>query len=387
MRTFAAVTEGLLELADWLAERSVTHVAMESTGVYWKPVHDLLEGGGPELLVVNARHMHAVPGRKTDVRDAEWIADLLRHGLLRGSFIPDRPQRELRELVRYRRRLIDERGREVQRLHKVLEGANIKLGAVAADLMGVSGRAMLEAIVAGLDDAEALAGLARGRLRSKHDRLVAALRGLLGEHQRRMLGAQLRHIDFLDAEIATLSADVAEWMRPFGVAVALVDSIPGIALRTAEAILAETGVDMSRFPSAAHLASWARVCPGTDESAGKRRPGSTGKGNAWLRTALVEAAHAAARTKGTYLAAQYKRIAARRGAGRAAVAVGHSILVIVYHLLRDGIVYQDLGATWFDERDRSATVRRTVRRLEVLGYRVTLEAASLEPSHALGFSG
>ncbi len=387
VRTFAAVTEGLLELADWLAERSVTHVAMESTGVYWKPVHDLLEGGGPELLVVNARHMHAVPGRKTDVRDAEWIADLLRHGLLRGSFIPDRPQRELRELVRYRRRLIDERGREVQRLHKVLEGANIKLGAVAADLMGVSGRAMLEAIVAGLDDAEALAGLARGRLRSKHDRLVAALRGLLGEHQRRMLGAQLRHIDFLDAEIATLSADVAEWMRPFGVAVALVDSIPGIALRTAEAILAETGVDMSRFPSAAHLASWARVCPGTDESAGKRRPGSTGKGNAWLRTALVEAAHAAARTKGTYLAAQYKRIAARRGAGRAAVAVGHSILVIVYHLLRDGIVYQDLGATWFDERDRSATVRRTVRRLEVLGYRVTLEAASLEPSHALGFSG
>jgi transposase len=235
---------------------------------------------------------------------------------------------------------------------------------------------MLEAIVAGRDDAEALAGLARGRLRSKHDRLVAALRGLLGEHQRRMLGAQLRHIDFLDAGIATLSADVAERMRPFGLAVALVDSIPGIALRTAEAILAETGVDMSRFPSAAHLASWARVCPGTDESAGKRRPGSTGKGNAWLRTALVEAAHAAARTKGTYLAAQYKRIAARRGAGRAAVAVAHSILVIVYHLLRDGVLYQDLGASWFDERDRSATVRRTVKRLEALGYRVTIEPAA-----------
>ncbi len=373
VRTFGAVTAGLLELADWLADRGVTHAAMESTGVCWKPVYNLLEGGGLELLLVNARHMRAVPGRKTDVRDAERVADLLRHGLLRGSFVPDRAQREL---VRHRRRLIDERGREVQRLHKVLEGADIKLGAVASDLLGVSGRAMLEAIVAGGDDAEALAGLARGRLRSKHDRLVAALRGLLGEHQRRMLGAQLRHIDFLDAEIATLSAEVAERMRPFGATLALVDSIPGVALRTAEAILAEIGPDMSRFPSAAHLASWARVCPGTDESAGKRRSGATGPGNAWLRTALVEAAHAAAHTKGTYLAAQYRRIAARRGAGRAAVAVGHSILVIVYHLLRDGVVYQELGPTWFDQRDRTATVRRTVKRLEALGYHVTLDEAA-----------
>ena len=386
-RTFGAVTGGLLELADRLAERDVTHVAMESTGVYWKPVHDLLEGGGLELLVVNARHMRAVPGRKTDVKGAERVADLLRHGLLRGSFIPDRPGRELRESVRYRRRLIDERGREVQRPHKVLEGASIKLGAVAADLMGVSGRAMIEAIVAGREEPEAIAALARGRLRDKRDRLVAALRGLLGDHQRRTLAAQLRHIDFLDAEVATLSADVAERMRPFAVAVALVDSIPGVALRTAEAILAEVGTDMGRFPSAAHLASWARVCPGTDESAGKRRPGSTGPGNHWPRTALVEAARAAAATKGTCLAAQHRRIAARRGAGRAAVAIGHTILVIVYHLLRDGVVYQDLGATWFDQRDRSATVRRTVRRLEALGYRVTLEAASLEPSQALGLSG
>jgi transposase len=213
VRTFGTTTDRLLELADWLAGLGVTHVAMESTGVFWKPVHDLLEGGGIELLVVNARHMRAVPGRKTDVRDAEWIADLLRHGLLRASFIPDRPQRELRELVRYRRSLIEERSREAARLHKVLEGANIKLGAVASDLLGVSGRAMLDAIAAGRDDPETLAGLARGRMRDKHDRLVGALRGLLGEHQRRMLGAQLRHIDFLDAEVGTLSADIAERMR------------------------------------------------------------------------------------------------------------------------------------------------------------------------------
>lgn len=376
VRTFGAVTGGLLELADWLSGKGVTHVAMESTGVYWKPVYNLLEGGGVELLVVNARHMRAVPGRKTDVRDAEWIADLLRHGLLKASFIPDRPQRELRELVRYRRTLIEERGREAQRLHKVLEGANIKLGAVASDLLGVSGRAMLEAIAAGRDDPELLASLARGRLRDKHDRLVAALQGLPGSHQRRMLAAQLRHIDFLDAEISTLSAEVGERMRPFGLAVALADSIPGIAQRTAEAILAETGTDMSRFPSSAHLASWARVCPGNDESAGKKRSGATGPGNTWLRSALIEAAHAASRTKGTYLAAQYRRIAARRGARRAAVAVAHSILVILYHLLRDGLIYRDLGATWFDRRDPAAIVRRTVKRLEAMGYRVTVEAAA-----------
>jgi transposase len=370
------MTGGLLELADWLASLGVSHVAMESTGVYWKPVYNLLEGGGFELLVVNARHMRAVPGRKTDVRDAEWIADLLRHGLLKASLVPDRPQRELRELVRYRRTLIEERGREAQRLHEVLEGANIKLGAVASDLLGVSGRAMLEAIAAGRDDPELLASLAKGRMRGKHDLLVAALHGLLGEHQRGMLAAQLRHIDFLDTEIGTLSAEVEQRMRPFAVAVALADSIPGIALRTAEAILAETGTDMSRFPSAAHLASWARVCPGNDESAGKRRSGATGPGNHWLRSALIEAAHAAARTKGTYLAAQYRRIAARRGSRRAAVAVAHSILVILYHLLRDGLVYHDLGPTWFDRRDPVATVRRTVKRLEALGYRVTIEAAA-----------
>jgi transposase len=376
IRTFGTMTEDLLGLADWLTGERVSHVAMESTGVYWKPVYNLLEGTGIELLVVNARHIKAVPGRKTDVKDAEWIADLLRHGLLRGSFIPDRGQRELRELVRYRKRLVEERGREAERLHKTLEGANIKLGAVASDILGVSGRAMLTALVEGRDDPEALATLARGRLRDKHDRLVAALRGLVGPHQRRLLATQLRHIDFLDAEIADLSSEIEERMRPFEPAIALADGIPGIGRRTAEAILAEIGTDMRRFPSDRHLASWARMCPGMDESAGKRGSGATGPGNRWLRSALIEAARAAARTKHTYLAAQYRRLVGRRGKNRAAVAVGHTILVTLYHMLRDGLVYEDLGPTWFDERDRRATVRHAVRRLEALGYRVTLDAAA-----------
>lgn len=376
LRTFGTVTDELLALADWLLALGVTHVAMESTGVYWKPIYNLLEGTGLELLVVNARHIKAVPGRKTDVRDAEWIADLLRHGLLRGSFIPDRGQRELRELVRYRRRLIEERAREAERLHKTLEGANIKLGAVAANILGVSGRAMLEALVEGRDDPEVLAAMARGKLRDKHDRLVAALRGLIGPHQRRLLATQLRHIDFLETEIAGLSAEIEERMRPFAAGIALADSIPGVGQRTAEAILAEIGLDMARFPTSAHLASWARMCPGTDESAGKRKSGATGAGNVWLRAALVEAAHAAARTKGTYLAAQYRRIAARRGAKRAAVAVGHSILVALHQMLSTGAMYDDLGADWFDERDRRAIVRRSVQRLEGLGYKVTLETAA-----------
>jgi len=376
LRTFGTITDELLALADWLLGLGVTHVAMESTGIYWKPIYNLLEGTDLELLVVNARHIKAVPGRKTDVKDAEWIADLLRHGLLRGSYIPDRGQRELRELVRYRRRLIEERSREAERLHKTLEGANVKLGAVASNILGVSGRAMLEALVSGRDDPEALAALAKGRLRDKHERLVAALRGLVGPHQRRLLATQLRHIDFLDAEIAGLSAEIEERMRPFDPAIELADTIPGVGRRTAEAILAEIGTDMGRFPSDRHLASWARICPGTDESAGKRKSGAIGPGNTWLRSALVEAAHAAARTKGTYLAAQYRRIAARRGAKRAAVAVGHTILVTLYHMLRDGATYEDLGPLYFDERDRRATVGRSVRRLEALGYRVTLEPAA-----------
>lgn len=373
-RTFGAMTKDLLALADWLSERKVTHVAMESTGVYWKPVYNLFEGAFT-LLVVNAYHVKVVPGRKTDVKDAEWIADLLRHGLLQGSFIPDRPQRELRELVRYRRSLIQQRAQVVNRIQKVLEGGNIKLGTVASNVVGASGRAILEALVAGRDDPEALAELARGRLREKLPELVEALRGFVGPHQRLLLTSQLRHLDFLNAEIMGLDEEVAERMSPFEEALQRVDAIPGMGRRAAEAVLAEIGTDMSRFPTAAHLASWARVCPGNHASAGKRKSGRTGHGNPWLRSALVEAARAASHTKNTYLAAQYHRLAARRGSNRATLAVAHTILVIVYHLLHRNTAYLDFGPNYFDERDRQATVRRAVKRIQSLGYTVTIQAA------------
>jgi transposase len=374
-RTFRTMTSGLLELADWLVEQGVTHAAMESTGVYWKPIYNLLEGLELTLLVVNARHIKAVPGRKTDVKDAQWIADLLRHGLLRGSYIPDRPQRELRELVRYRRNLIRERSRVINRIQQVLEGANIKLSSVASDVVGVSGRAMLAELARGEADPEQLADLARGTLRNKRADLEQALRGLMGPHQRMLLQSQLRHLDFLAQEIAQLDREVAQRVDPFEAAIQLTDAIPGIGRRVAEEILAEIGVDMRRFPTEGHLSSWAKVCPGNNESAGKRKSGTTGQGNPWLRSTLVEAAWAAVRTKGSYLAAQYHRLAARRGAKRAILAVAHSILVIIYHLLRDGTTYQDLGGNYFDQRDPQAVLRRSVRRLQGLGYKVTLEAA------------
>lgn len=373
-RSFAATTKGLLALADWLKDHGVSHVAMESTGVYWKPVYNLLEADFT-LLVVNARHIKAVPGRKTDVKDAEWIADLLRHGLLRGSYIPDRPQRELRELVRYRRNLIRERSRAISRVQQVLEGANIKLSSVATDVMGVSGRAMLEAMVAGTEDPSALAALARGKLRDKRPALEEALQGLVGPHQRLLLSSHLRHLDFLDGEIARLDQEVTTRLAPFEPMVSQLDDVPGIGRHTAQEVLAEIGTDMNRFPSAAHLASWAKVCPGNNESAGKRKRGRTGHGNPWLAGALVEAAWAAVRTKGSYLAAQYHRLAARRGAKRAIVAVAHTILVTIYHMLCHGTPYRDLGPNYFEERDPKAVVRRSVRRLERLGYAVTLQAA------------
>jgi transposase len=372
VRTFSTMTDDLLALGDWLAAEQVTHVAMESTASYWKPVYNLLEDRFT-LLLANAQHVKAVPGRKTDVRDAEWLADLLRHGLLRNSFVPDRPQREVRELTRYRTSLVQERVAEVNRLQKVLEGANIKLAAVASNVVGVSGRAMLEALVAGTEDAAALADLARGQLRAKLPALEQALQGQVGAHQRFLLARQLAHIDFLDEQIAQVSAELAERLRPDEDDLERLDTIPGISRRIAEIVVAEIGTDMDRFPSAAHLASWAGMCPGSNESAGKRLSGRTRKGSPALRTALVEAAHAAAHTKDTYLAAQFRRLAARRGAKKAAVAVGHSILVLVYHLLKRATTYQDLGGGYFDQREREGVQHRLVHRLGALGYRVTLD--------------
>ena len=373
VRTFSTMTKELLALADWLKEHRVTQVAMESTGVYWKPVYNLLEEEFT-VMVVNARHMKAVPGRKTDVKDAEWIADLLRHGLLQASFIPDRPQRELRELTRYRRSLVEERSREANRIQKVLEGANVKLASVATDVLGVSGRAMLKAMAGGEEDPKVLANLAKGRLREKLPELEAALQGLVRSHQRFMLAIQLGHLSYLDGQIETLDLEVARRVDPFEETLAAVDTIPGIGRRTAEIIVAEMGADMEQFPSAGHLSSWAGVCPGNNRSADKRKRSPTKKGNNWLKTALVEAAKSAGRTK-TCLGAQYQRLTRRIGANRAAVAVAHTIAVILYKVIKTGEPLADLGHRYFEERDRAAITRRAVRRLESLGHKVTLEAA------------
>ena len=374
VRTYGTTTRELLALVDWLAANGCTHVAMESTGSYWKPVHNLLESSF-ELLVVNAHHLKAVPGRKTDVRDSEWIADLLQHGLIRPSFIPSRPERELRELTRYRTTLVRERASEVNRIQKVLEGANIKLASVASNVVGVSGRAMLSAMVAGVVDAEVMAEMARGKLRNKIGTLKEALHGRLGSHQRFLLGAQLRHVDELGQLIDEVSAEVEEWLRPSQEDLTRLTTIPGVGRRTAEILLSELGADIARFPSARHLASWAGICPGNHQSAGRSGTGRTRKGSPWLRSALVEAARAAGRGC-TYLGAQYHRIAARRGANSAAVAVAHSILVIVYHMLSDRRDYHDLGGNYFDERHREQVGRRLTRRLEALGYSVSLSPAA-----------
>jgi len=374
IRTFSTMTDDLLALVDWMKEKGCTHVAMESTASFWKPVYNLLELEGMQTLVVNARHMKNVPGRKTDVKDAEWIAGLLRHGLLQGSYIPSRDQRELRELIRYRRSLIDERAREANRIQKVLEGANIKLSSVATDVLGKSGRAMLEAIIAGEEDPEVLSELAQRKLKRKKAELKRALNGLIGPHQKLMLKTQLRHIDFLDAEIARLDEEVKARMLPFEEDLERLDTIPGVGRRTAEQILAEVGHTMDPFPSAAHLCSWAGLAPGNNESAGKRKSGRTRKGNQKLRSALVEAARAAARTKNTYLSSQYHRIAARRGANRAAVAVAHSILTIVFHILKRKQPYIELGPTYYEERKRDAVIKQSVKKLESLGYKVTVQS-------------
>lgn len=373
VRTFGTMTPDLLALADWLATEQVTRVAMESTGSYWKPVWNLLEASFT-LLLVNAHHIKTVPGRKTDVKDCEWIADLLRHGLLKASFVPDRPQRELRELTRYRTSLIRERSAEINRLQKTLEGANVKLASVASNVVGVSGRAILEALVAETLTPEGVAELTHGRLREKVPQLQRALTGGLGAHQRFLLAHQLAHIDYLDETIAQLSQEIAERLRPFEAAVDRLDAIPGVGRTTAEVLVVELGPDAGAFPSAGHAASWVGMCPGNHESAGKRLSGRTRKGNQAVRTVLVEAAQAAGRKKNSYLQAQYHRLLARRGKKKAVIAVGHTILTIAYHLLRNpDSFYTDLGAHYFTQRDRDASVRHHVRGLEMAGYDVELK--------------
>jgi transposase len=367
------MTSELLELGDWLAEQAVTHVAMESTGVYWKPIWNLLEESF-EILLVNAQHIKQVPGRKTDVKDAEWIAQLLQHGLVRGSFVPSTPQRELRELTRQRRQLIQARSAVANRIQKVLEDANIKLGSVASDVLGVSGRAMLEAIVSGQEDPEVLADLARRRLRAKIPELRLALQGRVTDHHRFLLRLLLDNLTQQEGLIARLSARITEVLpTPFGEAVPRLATIPGIDERAAENILAEIGTDMEQFPTAGHLASWTGMCSGNRESAGKRQSGKTRKGNRWLRTTLVQVAWAASHTKNTYLSAQYRRLAGRRGKKRALVALGHTILVIIYHLLQDQTTYRELGPDYFDRLDTERVTRTLVRRLERLGHTVTLQ--------------
>jgi transposase len=372
VRTFRTMTAELLLLADWLQAAGCTHVAMESTGVYWRPVYNLLEGLFT-LLVVNAQHIKAVPGRKTDVKDAEWIAELLRHGLLRGSFIPAKPQRQLRELTRHRTTLVQDRARVINRVQVVLEDANIKLASVVTDIRGVSARAMLGALIAGPRDVDALADLARGRLRAKRAQLAEALQGYFTPHHSFLLTEYFSQMDYLDDAIDRVSAVIAQYLAAEQEAIALLDTIPGVSQRTAEILLAEIGTDMTRFPSAKHLASWAGMCPGNSESGGKRLSGKTRKGSRWLRQVLVEAAHVAAKTKQTYLAAQYKRIATRRGKKRALIALGHTILTVVYYVLARKQPYRDLGAAYFDSLEQQRVERRLVRRLERLGYRVSLQ--------------
>ncbi|MCX6036313.1 MAG: IS110 family transposase [Chloroflexi bacterium] len=371
-RSFGTMTIELLALSDWLMEHGVTHVAMESTGEYWKPVFNILENNF-EVLLVNAQHIKAVPGRKTDVKDSEWIAELLRHGLLRASFVPPLGQRELRELTRYRSTFVKERATLVNRLQKVLESANIKLASVATDVMGVSGRAMLEALIEGNASPEEMAELAKGRLREKRELLAKALQGRVKSHHRFVLTELLCQIDGLNETVVRFDEQIQEYCRPFEEVVELLDTIPGVARETAEIIVAEIGTDMSRFPSADHLASWAGVASGNNESAGKRRTGKTTQGNHALGVALNHAANAASHTKNTYLSAQYHRLASRRGKKRSIVALEHSILIIAYHIIQRKEPYRELGGDYFDRRRPEATTQRLVKRLEHLGFQVSLQ--------------
>jgi transposase len=372
VRTFAATTTGLLALSDWLCENSCTHVAMEATGVYWKPVWHVLSDGELELVLANAAHVKNVPGRKTDVGDAAWLADLLAHGLIRASFVPDGQTQELRALLRTRKQLVREKTRHAQRIHKTLEDANIKLDAVLSNVLGKSGRAMLDAMVAGERDPVRLAALAHAGVKCPPDKLCEALHGRLTRHHRFLLQLHLGQIDALDAAVGTIDAEVEDSLAPFRTAVELVSTIDGVSRLGAQVIVSEIGTDMSRFPSAGHLLSWAGMCPRNDESAGKRRSRRLRKGSAWLKTTLVQCAWAAARKKHSYLQAQFLRLKSRRGPQKAVCAVAASILTAVYHMLRDGTVYQDLGPDHFHRHSNITQTQRLVRRLQHMGYAVDI---------------
>lgn len=375
VRTFGTFTRDLLELRDWLQVAGCTHVAMESTGVYWKPVYAVLEGGF-ELIVGNAHHIQNVPGRKTDVKDSEWIADLVRHGLIAKSFVPPKPIRELRDLMRYRCKLVESRASERNRLLKLLETANIKVSSVATNVFGKSGMKMLKAIAEGQTDAMAMADLAEGLLRKKIPALQGALEGHVDEHHRLLLRVQLRRLRLVDKDIAEVDKYVDGKLEPYRVAQRMLQDIPGVGAHTAAAVIAEIGVDMSVFPTERHLAAWAGVCPGNNESAGKKRASGTRKGNRHLRKVLVEASKGAVRKRGSYFKSKYYALKARRGVGRAAMAIAHKILTVVYRILADGVAYQDLGDRYLDAHASRRTATHLVRRLERLGYRVHVEPAA-----------
>ena len=373
LRTFPTFSSGLESLATWLQDHDVTQVVLEATGQYWKPIWYVLEERGLELLLVNARHVKILPGRKTDVGDAAWLCELAEHGLLRGSFVPPAGIRELRDLTRYRKRLIQTHTAECQRIHKTLEDASIRLGSVASDVLGVSGRAMLRALLDGERDPKVLAELARGRLRNKLPALREALRGRFSAHHALLVRLALDHIEQLERSITALDAEVDRVIGPFAQARDRLDTITGVGKRAAECIIAEIGVDMSVVPTAAHLASWAGRCPGNNVTGGRRRSGRTTKGNVWLGEILIECAWAAARCRDTYLAAQFWRLARRIGKKKAALAVGHSILVIAWHLLANDCDYAELGGDFFVRRDSDRARQRAVAQLQALGYHVTLE--------------
>jgi transposase len=375
VRTFGTTTGELLKLRDWLESSQVTHAAMESTGVYWKPVFNVLDGG-VEVWLANATEVKNLPGRKTDVKDCEWIGDLMRHGLIRRSFVPDRATHELRELTRYRTQITRERAAEVNRIQKVLEGANIKLGSVVTDVTGASGRAILDALAQGETDPKRLADLAVGSIqKNKRSDLEKALDGSVKDHLRFMLKTLLGRVDHLDSVLASLDAEVARRLAPFEETIRRLDGIPGIAKRSAEVILAEIGTDMSRFPTPGHLASWAGLCPGNNMSAGKRYSGKTRKGSPWLRSILIECAWAAARKKNSYLQSRYGRLKTRRRAKKAAVATAHKILCAAHEMIRRSVDYKDLGPLYLDKLKEQATVDRLTKKLQKLGFQVTLNRA------------